>query len=355
MLRYMKYAYAVYEERSFTAAAKKLYISQPALSLTIRKLEEALGYPVFERSGKAVSLTPPGEKYIRAVEKILQIQADLEKELDDMRLLQTGTLTVGCSTVISTYVLPGVLKTFMEKYPHIQVELKVEKSLVLGQLLERGEVDLVIDNTQAKREDFNYTPLFTEQILLAVPESLEVNRGLAHARVRREALDAKDFGGIPRVPVSAFRDEKFILLKPGNKMRYIADTIFREAEMHPQVVFEFDSVDTSVSFTENGFGVSFVTDIAAGACRAACLYLPETEHSRREVYAIYKKNKYLPQAAKAFIGSFSKETLHCNDKTQNGTNTPCSVKNGAVFGAFVPVWGDSLQLEKQHYIMEPST
>ena len=132
MLRYMKYAYAVYEERSFTAAAKKLYISQPALSLTIRKLEEALGYPVFERSGKTVSLTPPGEKYIRAVEKILRIQADLEKELDDMRLLHTGQLRIGCSAVICAGMLPKVLKSFMEKYPGIQVELKVEKSLVLG-------------------------------------------------------------------------------------------------------------------------------------------------------------------------------------------------------------------------------
>lgn len=307
MLRYMKYAYAVYEERSFTAAAKKLYISQPALSLTIRKLEEALGYPVFERSGKAVSLTPPGEKYIRAVEKILQIQADLEKELDDMRLLHTGTLTVGCSTVISTYVLPGVLKTFMEKYPNIQVELKVEASLVLGQLLESGGVDLVIDNTQIKREEFVYEPLFTEQILVAVPEGLAVNEALAHARVRREVLETKAFASVPRVPVSAFAGEDFILLKPGNKMRYIADAIFREAEVHPKVVFEFDRVDTAVSFTENGFGVSFVTDIAAGACKAACLYLPETDHSRREVYAIYKKNKYLPQAAKAFIDSFSKD------------------------------------------------
>ena len=304
MLRYMKYAYAVYEERSFTAAAKKLYISQPALSLTIRKLEEALGYPVFERSGKTVSLTPPGEKYIRAVEKILRIQADLEKELDDMRLLHTGQLRIGCSAVICAGMLPKVLKSFMEKYPGIQVELKVEKSLVLGQLLERGEVDLVIDNTQTKREDFDYTPLFTEQILLAVPEMLEVNRELAYARVSREALKAKAFEVIPRVPVSAFRDEKFILLKPGNKMRYIADAIFREAEVHPQAIFEFDSVDTSVSFTENGFGISFVTDIAAGGCRAACLYLPETEHSCREVYAICKKNKYLTQAAKAFMQCF---------------------------------------------------
>ena len=145
MLRYMKYAYAVWQEGSFTAAAKKLYISQPALSLTIRKLEQEVGFPVFERVGKTVKLTPPGEKYIKAVEQILQIKANLEKELDDMLTLQKGQITVGCSTVISGCVLPRVLKCFMERYPGVRVELKVESSQVLGQLLESGGVDIVIE------------------------------------------------------------------------------------------------------------------------------------------------------------------------------------------------------------------
>ena len=309
MLRYMKYAYAVYRERSFTAAAKKLYISQPALSLTVRKLEEALGYPVFERSGKYVTLTPPGEKYIRAVEEILRIQGDLERELDDMRLLRQGTLRIGCSTVISNYVLPPVLKEFMKAYPAIRVELRVESSRSLGQLLEQGEVDLVIDNTQTQREEFQYVPLFTEQILIAVPESLEVNRHLAGSRLTGEQLARKDFDRVPRVPVTRFSGEDFILLKPGNKMRYIADAIFREAELHPRVVFTFDRVDTALSFTENGFGISFVTDIAASRCRDTCFYLPDTEYARREVYGIHKRNKYIPHATEAFLRAFGSGAL----------------------------------------------
>lgn len=304
MLRYMKYAYAVYKEKSFTAAAKKLYISQPALSLTVRKLEETLGYPVFQRNGKYVTLTPPGEKYIRAVEEILRIQGDLEQELDDMRLLHRGTLRVGCSTVISNYVLPSVLKKYMEAYPQLRVEVRVESSQSLGPLLEQGEVDLVIDNTQTQRKEFCYVPLFTEQILIAVPEALEVNRQLRSARLTGEQLTQKAFDGPERVSVARLSGEDFILLKPGNKMRYIAEAIFREAEIHPRIVFEFDRVDTALSFTENGFGISFVTDIAASRCRDTCFYLPDTEHSRREVYGIYKKNKYFPQAAEAFLRTF---------------------------------------------------
>lgn len=310
MLRYMKYAYAVWQEGSFTAAAKKLYISQPALSLTIRKLEQEVGFPVFERAGKTVKLTPPGEKYIKAVEQILQIKANLEKELDDMLTLQKGQITVGCSTVISGCVLPRVLKCFMERYPGVRVELKVESSQVLGQLLESGGVDIVIDNTQGQRPEFVYSPLFTEQILLCVPDTLAVNHGLEDARLSREAISSKSFSGVRRVPVSCFAGEDFILLKPGNKMRYIADAMFREREMHPNVIFEFDRVDTAVGYTENGFGICFATDVAVNRCENTCFYLPDTQFSQREVYAIYKKNKYLTHAAAEFIRIFA-EVINC--------------------------------------------
>jgi len=308
MLRYMKYAYAVYREGSFTAAAKKLYISQPALSLTIRKLEQEAGFPIFERGGKTVTLTPPGEKYIKAVEGILRIKEDLEKEIDDMLTLQKGQLSVGCSTVISGCVLPKVLKCFMERYPGVRVELKVESSQVLGQLLESGSVDIAIDNTQGQKPEFTYTPLFTEQILLCVPEELPVNRELADARLSQDTIAAKTFSGVQRVSMARFAGENFILLKPGNKMRYIADAIFREQEMHPKVIFEFDRVDTAVGYTENGFGLCFATDIAVSRCENTCFYLPDTRFAQREVYAIHKKNKYLTHAAAEFIRIFAEET-----------------------------------------------
>lgn len=306
MLRYMKYANAVWQEGSFTAAAKKLYISQPALSMTIRKLEQEAGFPIFERAGKTVKLTPPGEKYIKAVEQILQIKANLEKELDDMLTLQQGQLSVGCTTVMATCILPRVLKRFMEKYPGVRLELKVESSQVLGQLLESGGMDIVIDNTQGQKDFLEYIPLFTEQILLGVPEAFTVNRQLQAFRfVPGDANET-----VPRVDVSVFAGEPFILLKPGNKMRYIADGIFREQEMHPKVIFEFDQIDTAVNYIENGFGVSFVTDIAVNSCSCenTCFYLPDTQFSQREVYAIYKKNKYLTHAAAEFIRIFAEET-----------------------------------------------
>lgn len=306
MLRYMKYAYAVYREGSFSGAAKKLYISQPALSLTIRKLEQEVGYPIFQRRGRSVTLTPPGEKYIRAVEEILRIREDLERELEDMRTLQKGQLSIACSAVMAGTVLPRVLKDYMARYPQIKIDLRVESSQVLSRLLEEGGVDIVIDNTQGQKSFAEYVSLFTEEILLAVPAEFSVNRQLEAFRLMPEALEARAFDACPRIPVTVLAEEPFILLKPGNKMRYIADAVFREQAFHPKTVFEFDRVDTAVSFTDNGFGVSFVTNLAVdrGRCPNTCFYLPDTAFSRREVYAMYRKNQYLSQAAKAFLETF---------------------------------------------------
>ena len=86
MFKHMDYVYAVYEEKSFTKAAEKLYISQPALSSTIKKLEKDMGYPIFERRGKEVVPTYVGQRYLEAAEEIRLIRRNLEQEIDDLLL-----------------------------------------------------------------------------------------------------------------------------------------------------------------------------------------------------------------------------------------------------------------------------
>lgn len=90
MLRHIDYVYAIYKEKSFTRAAEQLYISQPSLSATIKKLEKDLGYPIFERTGKEITPTYIGEKFIKAAEEILIIKKNLENEVDDLLKLRKG-------------------------------------------------------------------------------------------------------------------------------------------------------------------------------------------------------------------------------------------------------------------------
>ena len=93
----MRYAYEVYKEKSFSQAAKNLYVSQPALSLAIRKLEDRLGLQIFDRSTTPISLTAEGQMYIDTAQRILRLSEQLESYMDDRRRLHTGRITVGAT------------------------------------------------------------------------------------------------------------------------------------------------------------------------------------------------------------------------------------------------------------------
>ena len=306
MFQYMDYAYAIYTEKSFTKAAKKLCISQPALSATIKKLETSLGHPIFDRSGKTITLTDIGERYIRATEQMRLIRQNLQQEIDDLVGLRRGSFILGGTTFIISDVLPDMFKAFGKQYPDVELKIQVEPSTVLWEKLSQGQVDIAIDNALTQDPDHEYIPLFREHILIGVPSENPINEKLKADQLDPAALQAADcdFSKMPKVGIDAFEGEDFILLKPGNKMRQIAHNFFTDTGISPHVCFEFDRLSTSISFAEAGFGICFLTDTIlkySGPCKNLTLYQPDTRYTDRNLYIMYKKNKYLSAASRAFI------------------------------------------------------
>lgn len=301
MFSHADYVYAVYQERSFTKAAEKLFVSQPALSATIGKLEKDLGYPIFQRGAKEVLPTEIGMKYIQAAQQVLQIGQQLQKQTDDLLQLRTGSITLGSTTFIASYVLPGLLRDFSKLYPGITVNLLVEQSTILQEKLEKGLVDLSIDNTLFCDPDYEYTPLFTEQIIVGVPEEFSINKKLSTLQLPE---DHDSWSQIPGLDIALLKDEPFILLKSGNNMRKIAGAIFAEKGIKPPISYEFDQLMTSISFAQNGLGVCFLTDTLlrfGQTGKGLTLYRPDTQFSERILYTIHKKNRYMPTATKALL------------------------------------------------------
>lgn len=301
MFSHADYVYAVYQERSFTKAAEKLYISQPALSATIGKLERDLGYPIFQRGIKEVVPTSIGQKYIEAAEQVLAIGNQLQRQTDDLLQLRAGSITLGSTTFIASFVLPGLLRDFSRLYPGITVNLLVEQSTILQEKLENGLVDLAIDNTLFCHEDYAYMPLFTERIIVGVPEEYPINDSLSALQL---PSDPESWTAIPKLNISQLAAYPFILLKNGNNMRQTANILFAEQGIQPTVSYEFDQLMTSISFAQNGLGVCFLTDTLlrfGQACTGLKLYQPDTASPQRILYAIHKKNRYLPAAAQALL------------------------------------------------------
>ena len=126
MFQGMHYIYAVYKEGSFSKAAKSLFISQPSLSATVKRIEEKIGYPVFDRSTKPLQLTEPGVQYIRTVEKLMSVESDFTEYINDWGGLQTGNLTLGGSSLFSSWPSPSYGGIF-QRISSCKAEIKRRK------------------------------------------------------------------------------------------------------------------------------------------------------------------------------------------------------------------------------------
>jgi len=305
MFKYADYIYEIYKEKSFTKAAKNLFISQPALSATVRKLEEEMQVQLFDRSTSPLSLTPEGEAYIHAVEEIFSIKKDYENYIIDVSQLNVGSISVSGANFISSYVLPKIIVPFSEKYPMINIELLESNSKTLVEELIDEKIELLIDYTNDRSLVEAY-PLFDETVLLCVPKSSDANK-----RYIEYAMDCDDIRnnkyheeGIKGINLAHFKNEKFLMMKAGNSMNQHGFKICQEAGFTPDVAIYFDQLMTAYNMTASGLGICFVTDtlVKAVAPNKDLLYYKlNSKSAKRTVYLLHKKKRYLNRAVKEFI------------------------------------------------------
>ena len=306
MFKYADYAYEIYKEKSFTKAADNLFISQPSLSLTIKKLESELGTTIFDRSGREITLTSIGEKYIAAIEQLKGIEKNLKNEIDDIQKLKTGSIVIGSTIFISSYVLPDILKIFKNLFPGIEVNIVVEQSTVLEEMLKNDTVDFIIDNTLQKQMQYEYIPILNEKILIGIPDDFSINDSIKKYEISHDDVknDFKYYQTASGIDVSVLKNENFILLKKGNNMRKITNNIFKQCGITPTIAYEFDHLMTSISYAEANFGICFLTDTVlkyAKNLNGISLYLPCGKHQERSLYIIRKANKYHSFASNEMI------------------------------------------------------
>lgn len=306
MFHGMDYMYAVYEEKSFSKAAKRLFISQPSLSATVRRIEEQLGYPVFDRSSKPLKLTEFGKEYIHMVEKMRALQTEFTDFVNDWEGLHTGQLILGGSSLFSSWVLPPLMGAFSHKFPLIHLELKEETTVELASLLQNGAIDLMLDNCDLDELIFDRCLYQKEHLLLAVPKNLAVNQMLQDYQIPVSAIRSGTFldRSYASVPLEAFHDQTFIMLKLENDTGKRAFTILKTFHLHPRILFELDQQMTSFNVTCSGLGISFISDTLISQVPFAdnVIYykLPEN-YSERNIYFYWKHGRYFSRAMKEFL------------------------------------------------------
>ena len=306
MFRGMNYVYKVYQEKNFSSAAKKLYISQPALSNSIKRIEERIGAPLFDRSFVPIQLTEIGQAYIEAVEQILGAQEKFAQYLADTQNLKTGKLLIGSGTLFSSYVLPDLIAAYKENYPYVEVDVKEGSTAELKRMLSDGIIDLLVENYALPEPMFAKQPFRQEHMILAVPKSWPINASLLAWQQSIDNIISGDFLGIqyPIVPLEVFRDLPFIFLPPEDDARQRALSLCHLHNFEPNIILTMTQQLTSYNMTCGGLGASFVSDTLVKSTLHhpnVVYYKLDQEYSERSICFYYKLNRYIPKCMEAFL------------------------------------------------------
>ena len=284
-----------------------ILVSQPSLSIMIRKIEEEIGVPLFDRTSKPIRLTEAGVEYIKATEAILHIEKAFDNYINAANELMTGSLTVGGNQLLSSLVLPSYIARFISRYPDIQLNMEDDNSLTLENMISSGQLDLVIDNHRLDSEIFEQQLWRTEHLLLAVPAQFDCNRGLEAYQLQEEDILSGAYlsQGIKSVPLDSFQNVPFISMTKNNDTRRCSDEIFRQAGIVPNTILEIDRLVTLYNFLEMGTAASIVSDTLVRHIQhhdgKVVFYRLDSPHARRDIYVSYKKNRYYSRAMQAFM------------------------------------------------------
>ena len=306
MFVWKKYVYEVYKERSFTKAAQNLYISQPSLSARIKKIEEIIGEPLFDRSTTPLQLTEVGKVYIEAAEEITQIEQRVENYINDLAGLKTGNLAVGASTLFAAYVVPSLINQFKQKFPDVHIQLIEGNTAELEEMLGSNALDFVIDNYHYDSILYNKELYCEENILLAVPKHFAVNEELGMYQLSYKNIKNKNYLNqkYPAVPLGRFADLPFIMLTQGNDTRTRGDRLCRNVGFKPNIVLEFNQQSTAYMASSTQLGATFISDILVSQLPTfenLVYYKLDGEEAKRKVFFYYKTHKYKTRVMEEFV------------------------------------------------------
>ena len=305
MFTFIPYLEEIINCQNLTIAAKKLNISQPALSTALRKAEEQLGAPIFDRSQKPWRLTEVGYSYYNYGLEYNNHVDELKRKISDMRNLKKGKLRIGGSILFNTTCLPQAIAAFTQKYPEIQLSLIDGTVPEMLDKLIKGEIDLYFTPNFIQSEYVIYEKIFCEKILLCVPKEYEINLQLERFRLKREDIvNNRNLPSEEKISLALFEKYPFILLQESQQIGQIFRQLLKEDSVYPSKVIYTDQMATSLALTNEGLGISLISETAILYGNFDTLpnfYLPNSDICYREMGVGYHSQRYLSSAAKEFI------------------------------------------------------
>ncbi len=265
---------AVVDEGSFSAAARVLGISQPAVTMQIRALEEDLNAVLLDRRYRKIDLTEAGKELLVRARRIFVELEGVRSSISALSGTVSGHLSIAASTTPGDYVIPALLGTFLAKYPDVEIALTVGDSAEVAASVENGEADFGMTGAKSDaRVEFTQTGE-DELIVIAYPGS--------------------PLSKSQPVDIGALIDRPWIMREQGSGTRSVTEAVFREHGLNPEslaVVVELGSGEAVIGAVEGGLGVAMLSRyVAEKSLRLGTVVKVElTEKIRRPFYSVLPK------------------------------------------------------------------
>ncbi|MFZ3121905.1 MAG: selenium metabolism-associated LysR family transcriptional regulator [Thermodesulfovibrionales bacterium] len=233
----------VAETKSFSKASEIIYLTQPAVSLLIQAIEEIYETKLFDRASNTVTLTPAGEMLYKYAKEILNLYAAAEKSIGEITGFVKGSISVGASSTIGNYLLPGVIAAFRKTHPKIKIHLLVGNTKRVVELLNAGNIDIGLVEGDVARQKMVVDKLVADELVLIVPP--------LHPLAKKR-----------NVSIFEITKEPFIFREEGSGTRQVIEKYLGKYSITPQnmmISMVLGSTEAIKESVENGIGIAIVS------------------------------------------------------------------------------------------------
>ncbi|WP_177418739.1 LysR family transcriptional regulator [endosymbiont of Lamellibrachia barhami] len=274
---------AVARRLSYTRAADELHLSQPAVSMQVKQLEETVGLPLFEQTGKKIQLTDAGREVFQYTRAIFGMFEEMEEVLAALKGVDTGQLDIAVASTVN-YFAPRLLAAFHQRYPGIDLRLDVTNRKQLMVLLESNETDIVLMGHPPERLELESEAFMENPLVVIAPPG--------------HSLD-----GVPGVPLSRLQDETFVMRESGSGTRLAMERFFKEHGLELKRGMQMTRNEAIKQAVRAGMGLGVASEHTIELeVETGRLVILDVEQFpiRRKWYMVHRKGKRLSPAAVAF-------------------------------------------------------
>lgn len=243
--RDIEYVIKIAECENFSRAAELLHITQPALSIYIKRVESRLGIQLFNRLGKKSVLTYAGKCFLDNGREILKIRDRIEQQINTIKKMDGDRIRIGCTPVRGLFFLSTVVSIFKKKYPQVEIIFNEQPAKELEALLLAGDLDIVFFNPISINDKIEYHEILRDRMVLYMSQQL----AKILPTVRKEGFS------YPWIDLRILKDEAFIRNYPNQNNEPMVQQIFKDFKMMPRVAGQVSNQPTAINLAAQGEGL----------------------------------------------------------------------------------------------------